>query len=276
MITLMKDISIGKVLQDISAIIGSLLPIAQLFFSQWVYAFDKVFLAKEQFMGISIVTLVLSYVFIIAYLAKPYDEIVMPFQAKKRKKLQNYWNERPLLEAKLRNISELSNVTVKQITKHYNELIDLKQPEAPLKVDDQNRVKVIMGFVIVTSITFVFLVFIPLGGWLVQSIQAISYILLIVFSALMLTIYKSYSDNNNNWVTNNRTRANKAIKLAIDANGFGNLPQVTFVSQNEINGFTGQLNVKASFNDELYSIVTDREAQFLISVSKAAPQLEDV
>lgn len=268
----MKDISLSKILQDTSAIIGSLLPIAQLFFSQWIYAFDHIFIAKEQFLGVSIVTLIVSYVFIIAYLSSPYKEFILPGQAKKTKKLQKYWNDRNILQTKLNTLIGLTSVTPNKVNKVLKDLQELKQPDNPIKIDSQNQVSIVVGIVVVSTLVFVFLAFGPSDIWIVACLQSIAYVLLVVFSALMLTIYKRNSDNSSQWRENNRTRADRAIKLAIDANGFGNLPQVTFVSQTETGNIGAELIVKAEYNNKKYEIVTDREAEFLKSITKQTNQ----
>lgn len=268
----MKDISLSKILQDTSAIIGSLLPIAQLFFSKWIYAFDHIFIAKEQFLGISIITLIVSYVFIIAYLSSPYKELILPGQANKTKKLQKYWNDRNILQTKLNTFVGLMGITPNMVNKVLKDLQELKQPDSPKKIDSQNQISIVVGIVVLSTLIFVVLAFGPKAGWIVACLQSIAYVLLVAFSALMLTIYKRNSDNNSQWRENNRTRADRAIKLAIDANGFGNLPQVTFVSQIETGNIGAELIVRADYKNARYEIVTDREAEFLKSITKQTNQ----
>jgi hypothetical protein len=264
--SIMKDLSINKLLQDFSAIIGSLLPIAQLFLGQWVFAFDKVFLAKDQFLGVSIITVIVGYIFIIAYLSNPFGELVLLGQKKKQLTVQRYWNEKNRLENYLQFLNTFPNPQPSAVKKTLSALLDLVQPKPPLVINQQNQGKVIVSVVIISAIIFLSLGISHYSSPFTNILQAVSYVLLVTASALMLTIYKKNSDNNSYYRENRRTRVDKAIKLAIDANGFGNLPQVTFISQEDVGQFNGSLRVRASYENKVFEIETDSEAQFLISV----------
>lgn len=264
----MKDLSINKLLQDISAIIGSLLPIIQLFFNQWVFAFDKVFLAKDQFLGISIITLIVSYIFIIAYLSNPFGEFLLPFQKSRQVKMQEYWNERNRLEVYLGAVANTPNVQQSIIKNILKDLSRLKQPKQPITINQQNQGKAVAIIIIVFAVLFLALGISQYSNTITSIFQATSYVLLISFSALMLTIYKKNSDNNTRYQDNRRTRVDRAIKLAIDANGFGKLPQVTFMSQEDTGQYNSNLKIKASYEDKVFEIITDGEAQFLVSVKE--------
>jgi hypothetical protein len=125
----MKDITLSKLLQDISAIVGSVLPIAQLFFNQWALAFDHVFLAKPQFLGISIITLVVSYVLIVAYLAKPYAEILLPRQRRKHENLQAYWIQRNALQVQIDTLVAANpRISEKALQKLFKRMQTLNRP----------------------------------------------------------------------------------------------------------------------------------------------------
>lgn len=264
----MKDITLSKLLQDISAVIGSALPIAQLFFGQWSFAFDQVFLAKNEFLGISIITLVISYVMIVAYLAKPYAEILLPGQRRKHQDLQAFWTKRNTLQSQINTLVAGPQIEQKLVVKTFKQMLSLKQPSPPLKINQDNHVAIAVTTVILSAFLFVGLSFTDSQEGLILCIQSIAYILLISFSALMLTIYKKISDNNNQWRHNNSTRADRAIKLAIDANGFAELPQVIFLRQYQAGDFSEEFHVVAEYKDEIFDIATDRDAEYLIRVSK--------
>lgn len=265
----MKDITLSKLLQDISAVVGSVLPIAQLFFSQWAFAFDHVFLAKPQFLGISIVTLIVSYVLIVAYLAKPYAEILLPGQRSKHEKIQAYWAQHNTLQAQINTLTAASpNINEKLLSKALKQIQELKQPNLPRKINQDNHVAIAVTVVLLSAFIFIGLSFTNSQDGLILCAQSLTYILLVSFAALMLTIYKKINDNNNHWRHNNRTRADRAIKLAIDANGFTELPQVTFVAQYEAGNFGGEFHVIARYKDEAFNIATDRDAEYLISIEK--------
>lgn len=263
----MKDLTMSKLLQDTSAIIGSVLPIAQLFFSQWTFAFDHVFLAKPQFLGISIVTLIVSYVLIVAYLAKPYAEILLPGQRPKQERLQAYWAQRNTLQSQIDTlITAGPKIDEKLLIKIFKQTQALEQPVLPRKISQDNHIAIAVTIVILSAFLFVGLSFTSSQNGVILGFQSLAYILLVSFAALILTIYKKINDNNNHFKHNNRTRADKAIKLAIDANGFTDLPQVTFIGQYEAGNFNGEFHVIAEYKGKTFNITTDREAEYLISI----------
>ncbi len=264
----MKDLTLSKLLKDISAIVGSLLPIIQLFFNQWSFAFDKVFLAKEYFLGISIITLVVSYVLIVAYLAKPYGEILLPRQRQKQEKQQSHWTTYNNLQVQINTLLGVPNFDQKALLKLFKQQHELKLPPAPLKIGPDNHVRIAVTGVILSALVFIGLSFTKSQEGYILCVQSIAYVLIVSFAALMLTIYKKLSDNNNQWKYNNRTRVERAIKLAIDANGFTKLPQVTFVDQYLSGNFPQDLHVRAEYNNEIFDIATDTNAEYLISITK--------
>jgi|GEM_PF-4999618 len=264
----MKDIPLSKLLQDVSAFIGGLLPLAQLFFYQWTYAFDNIFMAKDQFLGISIVTLIVSYILIIAYVTKPYSQLILPGQRKKDAKLQEYWNKRNQLQERANLLATEHPINVPAFNKVFKEMDNLKQPGMPLKINQENVVFICVFIAVVAALSFVMLSFTSSRPSWAQAIQSIAYIIFIAFSALMLTIYKKMSDNSAHWRRNNQTRADKAIKLAIDANGFTDLPQVAFINQYEAGNLGSEFHVRASYKTDIFEIVTDREAEYLISIQR--------
>jgi hypothetical protein len=263
----MKDITLSRLVKDLSALIGSILPVAQLFFYQWTYAFDKVFLAKDKFVGISIITLIVSYVLIVAYLSNPYYELYLPNQQKKRKKMEEYWSKYNLIQYQINSLLNNPNPDEKKAIDLANRQVKLERPPAPLKIYQDNQVKVIVTIVILSAIIFVSGSFLNSENSLFQAIQAVSYILLVAFAAIMLTIYKKISDNSNHWKHNKKTRIDKAIKLAVDANGFTQLPQVTFIKQSEVIG-SSEFTVTVEYNEDKFEITTDSEAEHLISITK--------
>lgn len=270
----MKDISVNKFLQDISAIIGGILPIAQLFIGQWISAFNKVFLANDLLTVTSIITLIVSYMLILAYLHNPFGELVIPTQKKRQLAMQEYWNERNRLELYLGSLLNTPGAD-KTVRKALNKLIDLKQPKPPIKIDPQNQAKVVVMIIVITAILFLALGVGRFSGPFINITQVVMYVLFVSFSALMLTIYKKNSDNNSRYIENVRMRANRAIKLAIDANEFGPLPQVTFMSQEETGPYNSGFKVVVSYKRKSYEIITDREAQYLQSVRKVVPNSDN-
>lgn len=77
-----KENSSSRALQEISIVIAGVLPIAQLFFAKLPEAFTQLFISPQYFTGVSIITLILSYIFIIAYQSRPFFTLTLPFQKK--------------------------------------------------------------------------------------------------------------------------------------------------------------------------------------------------
>lgn len=267
----MKSGSVSKFLQDVSAILASILPIAQLFFYRFDEVFDKVFIAKEHFLGVSIITLLLSYIFIIAYLTKPYAELVLPFQGKRKKKLQDYYTKTKALNDLLNTIR--TTFVSREQTETVNEQINkLEQPARPVSINGENQVSVYFTVVLLSALIFISTSFLPDPNFVIGGIQSVAYMFLIAFAALMLTLYKKLIDQNREWKENNVDRTRKSIELAVSSNCFGNLPQVKFIAQFESDGFPRVYHVIASYKESTYDIVTDANADYLISFEELPQQ----
>lgn len=85
-----KENTSSSIFQDFSSLAAGLLPILQLFFDKLPDAFTKLFLATNYFTGISIVTLIISYIIIIAYQTRPFFTWTFPFQKGRLEKYNNY------------------------------------------------------------------------------------------------------------------------------------------------------------------------------------------
>lgn len=251
---------VSKFLQSISVFVASILPILQLFFSQFSVAFDHIFLAKDYFVGISVLTLLLSYVCIIAYLNRPYVELLLPLPGarKRNQALQNYRSKRNDI---LEEMNKSRDHDYKKYTRLHNALLQLEQPRAPYKINQDNILSHLVTFTVVTAMLFIVSAFV--GGAIFSVVQSLSYMVLIPSIALVLTIYRRNSINQTEWRNNRRNRAQKAIKLATDSNCFGVLPQVKFVEQFESSGFPQTYHVVATYKQKTYEIITDTNADYM-------------
>jgi hypothetical protein len=251
-----------RLVQDLSSLIASILPILQLFFTQLPPSITGFFLAQKQFVGVSLVTLLLSYVMIIAFQSKPWFEFALPFQRKKEKNFQAYQNR--LFQASSALEASLSKPDdSKKLMQEYIDALNEKPVDPPIKLKRDNLVSVGLFIVAVSAVIFVVFAFLPYSKW-AAIIQAIGYVLLIVFSVLILSVYRSTVTNNARYEEEGNTKVSRAIELAKNHNVFGNLPSVRIVETFDAPGYPSNLNIVAEHNGDYYHVITDPAAKRLI------------
>jgi hypothetical protein len=261
----MRDGSTAKLIQDISALIASILPIAQLFFSKLPDAFTNIFIASGNFVGISILTLIFSYVLIVSYWIKPWFTWTLPFQ-KRTVKYQGYIDRiNSINDLKKEIVAEAGQLTasakINKLTKELNK----PAVKPPIRITFDNLVPLLLVCIIVNVVCFI-----VLSGAgqksLSATVQSINYVFIVSLSALILTVYKKVSDNEKNWAEIRNGRTQKAIQLATINNTFANIPQVKFISCFEDNGFPSNFHTWVEYNGQKYEIITDSRAESLVAV----------
>lgn len=252
-----KENNMPGLLQYISVIVASILPIAQLFFSKLPHAITQIFISPQYFTGVSIVTLILTYTLIIAYLSKPWFMITLPFQKKASEKYSDYLSVlNEVSQSKTEAQEEISSTkkTIKPVT-----------PPRQLRGDNLISISVVVIFI--NAVSFVILGQVTPSS-VIGIIQSINYILLLCFSALVLTVYRNVSQNNKQWRDNQKTRTNKAIELATIANCFGDIPQVKLISAFSDKTIPSNYHVFVEYKEDRYEIITDNDATYIIAAYK--------
>ena len=122
--------------QDLSTLLASVIPILQLFLTQLPDSVKSTFLASEQFVSVSIVTLIISYVTIIAFQAKPWFEIIIPFQGKKLRKYKDYIRRVNEVSA-AQNFVSGEQATASKLNKFLREL-EVESVSEPMKLERNN------------------------------------------------------------------------------------------------------------------------------------------
>ncbi len=256
--------------QDISSLAASVLPILQLFFAQLPEAVRNTFQAQSHFTGISLVTLLLSYILIIAFQSKPWFEIVLPWQRKARKEYLEYQDRLYKGSTALDKLGEEHGKEVSE----YVEMLKEKPVSAPSTLKRDNLVSFATSVVIVSAVAFLILALLPHDTW-VAIVQSISYVLLITFSVLILSVYRSTIQNNTRYEEERATKVIRAIDLAIEHNVFTHQPSVRVVESFDAAGYPDNLNIVAEYEGQYYHVITDSTARRLIRGRKLDSYKED-
>ncbi len=259
-----KDGNNSRLLQDFSVLAANLLPIVQLFFVRLPEGVTKLFLEPKYFTGVSIVTLFLSYVVIIAYQVKPYATLTLPFQRKHKAKYNDYVNK--LSELNTARTVEAGEKLTQSKLKKLQQYLETKPVKPPFQISSDNLVSICVGMVAVSGIGFIVLGQLPNRLWF-SIIQSVFYVCLIVFSVLVLTLYRKVYASNKEYEYDETHKTARSIQLAIQANSFGLLPQVQYISSFDDNGtFPQTHHVRVKYGDKQYEIVSDRQGKQLFAV----------
>ncbi len=261
----------NNVLQELTNALAILLPLAQVTFIYLPDSLKGLFLQQETFLAISLVTLLMSYVSLIAYKARPWFVFVLPIH---KKQMQKYTDWQSKIYQTTNEISQISNDYSQRsrVNKLRRELDKLyaKNVKEPYKINSENRVGVLLTLLFVNSLAFLIIGLSSAEGFW-RTFQSLNYFFIIILSVLILVIYRDSSDNNKRYSENLRLSSDKAIQLAINANCFGLPPQVTFISTHGGAGIDNNF-VRVEYKDEEYEICTNNEATKLIYCFKLSKQ----
>lgn len=261
----------NNVLQELTNLLAVLLPVAQVAFIYLPDSLKGLFLLQETFLAVSLVTLLMSYVSLIAYKAKPWFVFVLPIHKKKMQKYNDWQNE---IYQTTNEISQISNEHSQQnrVTELRSKLDKLfrKNIRQPYKIDLENRIGVLLSLLFVNALAFLIIGLSNVEGFW-RIIQSLNYFFIIILSVLILVIYRDSSDNNKKYSENLRLSSDRAIQLAIKANCFGLPPQVTFISTHGGAGIDNNF-VRVEFKNEQYEICTNSEASKLVYCLKLPEQ----
>lgn len=261
----MRESPTTKPLQELSLLVASLLPIVQLFFARLPEAVTAIFLAEEMFIGVSLVTLILSYVFIVAYQIRPWFSLTLPFQSKRVAEYQGYLNRLNQASELRKEMANSSKAIDKKKLAEFEKMLE-RAVKPPRALNPDNLLILLIAMVITSTVVFISLGIGASGGW-AEVLQAVCYVIIIAASTLILSIYKRISDNDREWSETRTARTQKAVQLATINNTFANLPQVKYISSFENNqGLQVQYHVWVEYQEQKYEIITDNRADYLIAV----------
>ncbi len=247
-------------LLDATSLLALLLPIAQLAFVYLPSSLKGIYLQQEAFLGVSLVTLLMCYVSIVAYKSRPWFVFVLPFR---RKKMAEYEEaQRKIYEASSAiNFVNGEMASLTKITKFIKGL-NTAHPRRPFVVDADNRIGVFITVLFANVLLFLILGLNSSTGWL-ATLQSVNYFFIIIFSVLVLVIYRDTTNNNKRYNEELRLSTSRAIDLAIRNNCFTPQPQVKFISTHGGEGMANYV-VQVEFEGDNYEICTNPNASKLI------------
>lgn len=242
--------------QQAAAAISMFLPVVQ-FFYQWLPTnLSGIFLGRDIFFFVSILTLILSLLVIFWYRTNPYFRWIPPWMNEQKEKY---------------------NIYLSKINRELNKPEEIKKAK-PVSPPFEFNSSVLSAF----SIPLVFilgLIFVFIGLtfklnapiWL-QVIQAFTYTLTIVLCAFSATHYYLILENQKEWKWINQTKIQRVIQLAIENNGFPDFPKVLYIASGQPQplSFPASFVVVVNVNNKRYRITTDQAGEILQSVEEVS------
>jgi hypothetical protein len=253
----------NKFLTDVSGVLAALLPILQLAFVYLPDGLKTIYLQRNQFLGVSILTLVVSYVSLLAYRTRPWAVMTSPFSGKKLD-AYNAWQLKKYEAGQVLNQITGKKLAESAVNK-YLKFID-KDVKRPFQINSENRVASLIILLFINSILFLMLGLANTSGWL-AILQSINYFFIIVISVLLLVIYRDTVANAKRYDEEKKQNSARAIDLAIRNNCFTPQPQVKFISAYGGDGINNHY-VRVQFQDDDYEICTNSSSSVLVYCHK--------
>jgi hypothetical protein len=255
-------------LLDITSLLAIVLPIAQVSFIYLPEGLRSIFIQQQAFLGISLLTLFMSYISIVAYKARPWFTFVFPFH-KKKMEAYNIWQQTMYQASAAMNFVSGEQASQQKIEKFLKGL-QAKSVNRPFQINSENRIGIFVGLLFISALVFLVLGLTEAEGWL-APLQSLSYFFMIILAVLILIIYRDTTNNNRRYNEDLKLGTPRAIELAIQNNCFAPQPQVKFISTHGGDGVNNNF-VRVEYNDEQYEICTNSGATKLIYCLKLEPQ----
>lgn len=247
---------------DITSILAGIIPIAQLLLVYVPSGLQTIYILQEYFLGVSIVTLILSYMSILAYRSKPYVAFPLPWDRGKMQKYRDWSQKRYEAVQELSALGNYPTASSKAKAEKKIEEIEDHQVKKPFEISSENRVSITMTLLIINVLLFVVIGLIQATGWL-AVLQSVNYMLSVTLSVVILVIYRDTTSNNRRYDNESKTAITRAIALAIELNSFSLKPQVNFISVHGGDGLNN-LYVRVRYDGNEYEICTDSNAKKMI------------
>jgi len=250
----------SNLLLDVTSLIAILLPIIQLSFVYLPSSLKGIYLQQDLFLGVSLVTLIMSYIVIVAYKSKPYFVISSPFHKKKMNVYNDWQQGRYEASTAIKSVGS-ENPSAKKI-KIFLESLNGKPLQRPFQIDSENRLSILISLLMINALMFLVVGLQGSTGWLL-TLQSINYFFIIIFSVLVLVIYRDTTNNSRRYEDELRHNTTRAIELAILNNCFIPQPQIKFISTYGGSGLENNF-VRVQFHEDDYEICTNPAATKLI------------
>ena len=262
-----KNSSRSSWLLDTTSLLAAVLPVAQLLFIYLPDGLKSIFIQQYAFLGISLVTLVMSYISIVAYKARPWFSFVFPFHKKKMEEY-NAWQQKMYQASAAMNFASGEQASGEKIAKFLKGL-ETKRVDRPFEINSENRIGIFLALLFVNALAFLVLGLNNSTGWL-ATLQSLNYFFIIVLAVLILVIYRDTTNNNKRYNEDLKQSSARAIELAIRNNCFTPQPQVKFISTHGGEGMNNNF-VRVEFEGDQYEICTNPGASKLIYCLKLEP-----
>ena len=239
---------------QVAALISVLLPVLQFFF-QWLPSnLSGIFLGRDIFFFVSVLTFVLSLLVIFWYRTNPYFRILPFWEQDNQRKYAKY----------LRNTNPQTH-TPDEIKKVKDVV------KAPFEITPSLIASVSIPVILVLGLLFVWLGlnYQANSSILLQIFQAFVYMLTVILCAFSATYFYILIEGRQEWVRTNQTKIQRAIQLAIENNGIPEIPRINYLASGEFSqSFPPRFSVITKVEEKKYCITTDQRADILYSVEE--------
>lgn len=255
-----KNNSKNSWLLDLTSLLAVVLPVAQISFVYLPDGLKSIFIQRQSFLGISLLTLFMSYISIVAYKARPWFIFVFPFHKKKMDEY-NVWQQKIYQSANVTKTFDDSQTSLDKISKFLKDL-EAKPVKRPFQINSENRIGIFLCLLFASALVFLILGLTNSKGAL-ATIQSLSYFFMIILAVLILIIYRDTTNNNRRYNDDLRFSTSRAIELAIQGNCFSPRPQIKFISTHG-GDIINNNYVRVEFENEQYEICTNTDSTKLV------------
>lgn len=237
---------------QLAASVSMLLPIIQ-FFYQWLPDnLSGVFLGKQIFFYVSIITLIISLLVIFWYKSNPFFNFVPFWKKEEQRKYLEYLKQ---VDPQINKSEDIKNIPV---------------VSPPFAFTSSWLASASIPIVFIFTVLFIWI------GISNQSntqasinlkvFQASLYSLSVIMATFSATHFYFIFENQKDWAWSNQTKIQRTIQLAIENNGLPEFPKVNYVQSWDGSGFPAYFTVQVKVQKKIYNLVTDQRAEVLKGV----------
>ncbi len=233
--------------QNFSTVLALLLPVLQVFFKFLPEQSKSIFLIKDYFLIVSIVSAVFAYLLIIGFKNTVYFQFT--FNRKRNRKYKKYLNK---IDTSIYNDEE-----VRENTKKY-------YSEPPYWINSGN-----IYYLLIPVLLILILLFLGIGLFfknepnnLLIFTQMICYILLVALTSLTLAAFYINDSNNKKRETIKKEKYRRITQLLYETRALPEFPIIEFIGQGQLTFDTLTTVIKVN-NDKVYRVESDTDAGVL-------------
>jgi hypothetical protein len=248
----MDSDSRNSTFQNFSTLLALLLPILQLFFKFLPEQSKNIFLIKDYFLVISIISAIFAYLLIIGFKNTVWFQFT--FNRKQDKKYKEYLSK---INSTVYNQDEIRENTKKYFA------------QTPYYINSGNVYYLLIPVVLILMIVFLWLGLMfskgPSTG--VIFAQAITYILLVALTSLTLAAFYINDSNNRKREAIKKEKYKRVVQLLYESRALPEFPVVEFLGQGQLTFDTLTTVVKVN-QGKVYKVDSDADAGILHTVEE--------